>query len=203
MRRLNVKSKQNEEFVYEGVKSGEFEIDKIGQVWRVMVRRGNRWNKKTRLNKCKRRRAEHDMGLYYQVRLMRNRVRVACMAHRLVWRHVNGPIPLELTINHKNGIKKDNRPENLELATYSQQIVHAIDVLGQHQWMRKQSGEKNHMAKLTPDAVQEIISLREQILSEMKTRHGRLISTLAKKYGVSYQCVWDVVRGRRWDCHGA
>ncbi len=52
------------------------------------------------------------------------------LAHRLVYRHFKGPIPAGLTVNHLNGMRGDNRPENLELATASEQKLHAIRVLG-------------------------------------------------------------------------
>jgi hypothetical protein len=48
-------------------------------------------------------------------------------AHRLVWESVNGPIPDGMQINHRNGIKTDNRLENLELATASENTQHAYD----------------------------------------------------------------------------
>lgn len=41
------------------------------------------------------------------------------MVHRLVWYEVNGPIPKDRIIHHKNGDIKDNRLENLELHTRS------------------------------------------------------------------------------------
>ena len=63
---------------------------------------------------------------------MIDKARVNASAHRLVWRHFHGPIPDGMTINHKNGKKQDNRPENLEVMTYAEQTKHAIDVLGYH-----------------------------------------------------------------------
>ena len=35
--------------------------------------------------------------------------------HRLVWQEVNGQIPNGYVIHHKNGIKTDNRIDNLEM----------------------------------------------------------------------------------------
>jgi len=42
------------------------------------------------------------------------------MAHRLVWTYHNGEIQTGYQIDHMNGVKDDNRIENLRLATPSQ-----------------------------------------------------------------------------------
>jgi hypothetical protein len=193
----------SEKTVYQAVLNGEIEIDSQGRIWRVGKRGWDRWKKCVCLKKCKRVRAEHltPQG-YLQIRVMFDKKRIHLGAHRLVYYHFFGPIPKGMTINHKNGIRADNNPGNIELATYAEQTKHAIDVLGHHSWMRAQNGEANLQAKLTNEAIREIYDLREQILLEMKTRHGKKISELAKKYNVGYQCIWDVVRGRHWESPG-
>lgn len=47
------------------------------------------------------------------------------LAHRLIWESVFGPIPRGLEINHKNGVKTDNRIRNLEAVTRSENMRHA------------------------------------------------------------------------------
>lgn len=126
-----MRSMQAEQAAYSAVKMGELEIDSAGRVWRIAARRWDRWRKATRSIPCERRRAEKTAGAgYLQIRVMLGGHRTHALAHRLVWLHFNGPIPDGITINHKNGIRSDNRPENLELATPAEQTAHATAVLG-------------------------------------------------------------------------
>lgn len=43
-------------------------------------------------------------------------------AHRWIWEYLNGPIPEGMTIDHINGVRSDNRIENLRLASNAQNI---------------------------------------------------------------------------------
>ena len=190
--------KLNEEIIYQAVERGELEIDETGYIWRVKNRTGTRWGKGVQTTPCSKRRAENDTGKYLQVRVMVDWKRTHCLAHRLVWRHFHGSVPEGMVVNHKNGNKKDNRPENLELATYSENTAHMLGVL-QKGRILNQNGANNAMAKLTDEAVKEIKALSEEIIAEMKTRHGHKINELATKYGVDYHTIWDVIRKNRWN----
>jgi hypothetical protein len=51
--------------------------------------------------------------------------------HSIVAEAFHGPKPSPLhQVNHKNGVRSDNRPENLEWVTVSENIRHAFRVLG-------------------------------------------------------------------------
>lgn len=125
-----VRALDREMEAYRAVQMGELEIDLEGRIWRVAARRWDRWHKATRTIRCERRRAEKSAGKYLQVRVMFGKQRIHALAHRMVWLHFNGPIPPGLTVNHEDGDTTNNRPDNLTLATYAEQQIHSLHVLG-------------------------------------------------------------------------
>lgn len=50
--------------------------------------------------------------------------------HRAVVSAFVGPIPEGMHVNHKNGVKDDNRVENLEIVTPHQNVLHGYRTLG-------------------------------------------------------------------------
>jgi hypothetical protein len=70
------------------------------------------------------------------------------LVHRLIASAFLGASDLQ--INHKNGIKSDNRLENLEYVTQSGNIQHAIETLGQF------AGERHGRAKLSNQQIEDI-----------------------------------------------
>ncbi len=173
--------------VYQAVSSGDLEIDSEGRVWRVRKRGWDRWKGAVVSRPCRRVRAENDNGTYLQVGVMFCLKEYSTGAHRLVYRHFKGPIPDGLTINHKDGKKKRNHPDNLELASYSEQQIHATQVLKVGHACN-QSGENNSMARLTTAQVEEI---RRRRLA------GEKLRLIAADYGVKFQHVSKIARGDR------
>lgn len=176
--------KMNEEAVYQAFLDKELEIDSNGQIWRIACRRGTGVPGVTRLIPCPRRRGEFgaQQEEYLRVHVGWDRKLVTAMAHRLVYRHFFGPIPQGITVNHRNGKKQDNRPENLELATYSEQALHARYVL--------QVGPQNYArAKLRDVDVREI---RRRCLG-CESQHS-----IAADFGVARATISRIACGLIW-----
>jgi len=183
---------RTEEQVYQAVAAGILEIDAQGRVWRVYHQQTSRWGGETHLVRLKEpRRAENPALNYLQVRVMFDRERFITGAHRLVFFHFNGRIPDGLTINHKDGNTHNNKPRNLELATHSEQSLHAIHVLGYKPWLHMHgktdfSGERNPQAKLTKEKAAFIKRSKEPGV------------VLARRFGVAPSIISRVRCGVLW-----
>lgn len=110
-------------------------------------------------------------------------------AHRLIWQTLVGPIPDGLVINHKNGVRLDNRLENLEVVTPSENQLHAFRVLGRIHPDTSVHGERNGSAKLDAEKVREIRRLRAS---------GMYQYVIAEKFGVTQRAIAQIEHGLTW-----
>ena len=109
------------------------------------------------------------------------------LLHRLVWMAVNGEIPGGLEINHKNGNKRDNRIDNLELLTHAGNALHAHRVLGTASGYS--AGESNSRAKLTWEQVREIRRLWLNLHTQAE---------IAALFNMSHQSISNIVNNKSW-----
>jgi len=77
---------------------------------------------------------------YFKIALYKKGVKTYFDIHRLVAIAFIPNPENKRTVNHKNGIKTDNRVENLEWATYSENAKHSYDILNR----KKSRGQKGN-----------------------------------------------------------
>jgi hypothetical protein len=136
----------NEAKILALVALGALSVDAEGRIWRHREMTGGS-PLGGREIPCRTRRA--DTGLsskdgYRRVQVTVGAERVTAPAHRIVWMLANQRlIPPGFLVNHKNGVKDDNRPGNLELTTPTGNVLHALHELRQYTVSRG--------GKLTPD----------------------------------------------------
>lgn len=126
----------------------------------------------------------HVIALYdHSPRNGRSKSRKLFTVHSLVAAAFIGQRPEGFVINHISGIKKDNRPQNLEYCTSLENQHHATAMK-----LRKR-GEDHVSAKLTEGQVREIHALL------MKRTYAKEI---AIKFGVSEHAVRRIRSGESW-----
>jgi hypothetical protein len=104
--------------------------------------------------------------------------------HQLVFLFFRGKFNQTLEINHVNGVKTDNRLDNLEVVTRSENHKHAHR-LG----LMNQRHERNGAAKLSKAEARKI---------KVMLARGDSPKKISRDFGVSYVSVWRIGRGITW-----
>ncbi len=120
-----------------------------------------------------------DKG-YHRVPIRKNKKPRIWFTHRLVMLSFIGPSALET--NHKNGIKSDNRLENLEYVTHSENEHHAYK-----NNLKSKKRTKHHMCKTT-----------EKQAFDIKYNETGRIKDIALKYNMSPSNVIAIKSNRSW-----
>lgn len=93
---------------------------------------------------------------YFRISLRKNNIETQYSAHRLVAEAFIPNLDNKPFVNHINGVKDDNRLENLEWCTVSENSLHSVRVLG------KNSNEKYRKPVLQ-------LSVEGEIIKEFKS----------------------------------
>jgi len=121
-------------------------------------------------------------GGYMRVALRKEGEKKNFSVHRIIMLAFIGESDLQ--VNHKNGLKADNRLDNLEYCTQSENTTHAYDT----GLIIPTKGEKHGSAKLTRACAERI-----------KYGHqGMTQKEIAKIYGINQSQVSDIRSGKKW-----
>lgn len=122
---------------------------------------------------------------YLFVRLLNVTIHWDVKVHRLVALHFIPNVEQKPEINHKNGIKSDNRVENLEWCTHSENIRHRYEVLWQrwHQYWKFWKDHNRSKPVLQYTENWEVIWRRDSL------QDAQRLGWFSAKY-ISLACRW-------------
>jgi hypothetical protein len=119
----------------------------------------------------------------------------AYLCHRVSYSHFNGPIPSGMIVRHSCDNPCCVNPAHLLIGTYADNGKDKSDRGRQPKGVlaKAHRGEKNHMARLTREQVEEI----KRVYIPYHSEFGG--AALGRRYGITRMEVNHIVRGNRWD----
>jgi len=107
--------------------------------------------------------------------------------HVLVAEAFIGPKAPGMDVNHIDGDKTNNRIENLEYVTRSENLKHSWRI-GTSAYTPFQERGERHMRAKVRDA--DVLDIQQAYIA------GESRRSIAARYGISYYTVWDYTAGR-------
>ena len=154
---------------YEGL----YFVNELGEIYS--------YPKKTRKGVRKMLAQKNNNG-YLSIDLCKNGNIKKYSLHRIIALAFLDNIENKEQVNHINGNKHDNRIENLEWSTRSENQKHSIET-----GLRSAKGEKNSQSKLTEIQVLNIFNDK------------RTYNQISKDFNISIGTISDIKRGHTWN----
>lgn len=160
---------------YEGI----YMINKEGDIKRILkYRKGRPYNESPIKHRI-------DKDGYLKVTLY-NKKPKNYFVHRLLAKtFINNPLN-KPCINHKNGIKNDNRLDNLEWVTILENNLHAIN----NGFKKPLKGEKHNFVKIN---ISQVYMIRDEWATGLFKQHE-----IALKHGLKQSQISRIVNYKRW-----
>lgn len=161
---------------------GFYQVSNLGRFKRVARQRDKKYFDELILT------LGHYSNDYPQFNCSVNGVRITAIAHRLVAKYfVDNPLNLP-EVNHKDGVRRNIRADNLEWTTRSGNIRHSFDVLGRQS--ASHVGVLNTNCTLTEEDVLKIRYLYDNKISTQ--------SDIAKCFNMKKAAIWKIVNNYTW-----
>lgn len=154
--------------------NGDYQINRVGQ---VKMREKVLWNGRIMPEKIMS--SKITQNGYKRIGLRENGTRRHYSIHRLIALTFIPNPQNKPQVNHKNGIKTDNRVDNLEWVTQAENMQHAMKI-GTH----KIQGPESKRAKLTWRQINEIKKLR---------RTGATLQAIGDRFKVTKGTIWKIM----------
>lgn len=162
---------------------GHYQVSNLGRI-KSLDRTVLRTNNSPQPRKGKILKLTNSVKGYFQTQLCRGGKRKTKVLHRIIAETFLIRVKDHNEINHKNGIKNDNRIENLEWSTRSKNMKHAF-----HIGLISNKGKNNANVKLTEKQVLEIRSLEGKYL----------LREIGKMYNVDLQTIHKIIKRKSWN----
>ena len=160
---------------------GKYEVSDLGR-----VRKKARWTDGLHIYEHRLLSLDLTRDGYFRVELVIGGKSIKRSVHRLVLEAFIGlPVGDRDQVNHKSGIRDDNRLQNLEYTTASENMLHRCRVLESH----REKGSRHGQHKLIEADVEQIIA---------RSSKGEPLAAIASDFGVSVPTVSMIARGRTW-----
>lgn len=176
---------ENQIEVWKDVKGyeGLYEVSSLGRV-RSIERKVKHWRGGLRIKKAKIKQPFKSNCGYVMVGIYKDGTQTNFLVHRLVGKaFIPNPENKE-QVNHINGIKTDNRVENLEWNTRSENINHA-----DRNNLRVLKGTNNAGAKLT----------ELQVIQIRNIGNAKSIEEISKSFNVGINCIKKILKRETWN----
>jgi hypothetical protein len=119
-----------------------------------------------------------DQDGYPAVTLFVNNIRKRYIVHRLICKAFHGGPSDKQQCNHVNGIKHDNRPENLEWVSQSENQRHRYRVLGHKTPNRKITNEQVILIR----SAEKYYGYINELAKKLNLTRGDIKNVLSNKY---------------------
>lgn len=166
---------------YEGL----YQISNLGRVRSLPRKTNNQYNEGLIMK-------QKDSFGYSKIQLRKNKKYKWFFVHRLVAMMFLNNYDEKLQVNHKNGIKNDNRVENLEMVTASENQIHSYRILKNIPSMKNHFGKNHvHSIKVTQfDKQNNFIKTWDSIIEA------------SKKLNINASCICNNCKNRRKSAGG-